>query len=145
MTLSKNYSKVPNKANSCALSALNRQIRQLMRLTSDNSDDAVLKEIGNRIARYRLNQDKTQASLAREAGVSNRTVTRVEHGHSVQTSILIRILRALKLLENLDGLIPEPVASPIQQLKMQGRQRKRASSKFVETSNKDTWSWGDEE
>ena len=116
-----------------------------MKLTSDNSDDAVLKEIGNRIAQYRLNQDKTQAALAQEAGVSNRTMTRVENGNSIQASSLIRILRALKLLENLDGLIPEPVASPVQQLKMQGKQRQRASSKPVTPKKEGTWSWEDED
>lgn len=116
-----------------------------MKLTSDNSDSAILKEIGNRIAQYRLNQDKTQAALAQEAGVSNRTMTRVENGNSVQASSLIRILRALKLVENLDGIIPEPVVSPVQQLKMQGKQRKRASSKFVNPNKEGTWSWGDEE
>jgi transcriptional regulator with XRE-family HTH domain len=116
-----------------------------MKLTNDNSDGAVLKEIGNRIAQYRLNQDKTQAALAQEAGVSSRTMTRVERGHSVQGSSLIRILRALKLLENFDGLVPEPVVSPIQQLRMQGKQRKRASSKLVKPSKEDTWSWADEE
>jgi len=116
-----------------------------MKLTSDNSDSAILKEIGNRIAQYRLNQDKTQAALAQEAGVSSRTMTRVENGNSVQASSLIRILRALKLVENLDGIIPEPVVSPVQQLKMQGKQRKRASSKIVNPNKEGTWSWGDEE
>ena len=116
-----------------------------MRLTNDNSDDAILNEIGNRITRYRLNQNKTQAALALEAGVSNRTMTRVEQGQSVQASNLIRILRALQLIENLDALIPEPVVSPIQQLKMQGKQRKRASSKSVKSDKQGTWSWGDEE
>ena len=116
-----------------------------MKLTNDNSDSAVLKEIGNRIAQYRLNQNKTQAALAQEAGVSNRTMTRVENGHSIQASSLIRILRALKLVENLDGLIPEPVASPVQQLKMQGKQRKRASSKLERPYKEGTWSWGDDE
>ena len=116
-----------------------------MKLTNDNSDSAILKEIGNRIAQYRLNQDKTQAALAQEAGVSNRTMTRVENGNSIQALSLIRILRALKLVENLDALIPEPVASPVQQLKMQGKQRKRASSKLKKPSREGTWSWGDEE
>ena len=116
-----------------------------MKLSNDNSDDVVLKEIGNRIAQYRLNQDKTQAALAEEAGVSSRTMTRVERGHSVQTSSLIRILRALKLVENLDRIIPEPVVSPVQQLIMQGKQRKRASSKLVKPQKKGAWSWADEE
>jgi putative transcriptional regulator len=116
-----------------------------MKLSHDNSDDAVLKEIGSRIAQYRLNQDKTQAALAQEAGVSSRTVTRVERGHSVQASSLVRILRALKLLDNLDRLVPEPVVSPVQQLILQGKQRQRASSKRATPAKKGTWSWGDEE
>lgn len=109
------------------------------------SDDAVLKEIGARVARHRLNQNKTQAALAQEAGVSHRTVARVEHGQSVQASSIIRILRALQLMENLDALIPAPVASPVQQLKMQGKQRQRASSKSAQSKKQAPWSWGDEE
>jgi len=116
-----------------------------MKFSNDHSDDAVLKEIGNRITQYRLNQDKTQAALAQEAGVSNRTIIRVEHGHSVQASSLIRILRALQLVENLDTLIPEPAASPVQQLKMQGKRRQRASSKSAKPKKEEPWSWGDEE
>lgn len=115
-----------------------------MKLTNDYSDDAVLKEIGNRIVQYRLNRDKTQAALAQEAGVSNRTLLRVEHGHSVQASSLIRILRALQLLENLDVLIPEPAVSPVQQLKMQGKRRQRASSKSAKPKKEGSWSWEDE-
>jgi transcriptional regulator with XRE-family HTH domain len=116
-----------------------------MKFTSDLSDDAVLKEIGNRINQYRLNQDKTQAVLAHDAGVSNRTMTRIEHGDSVQASSIIRILRALQLLENLDALIPEPAVSPVQQLKMQGKKRQRASSKSTKAIQEEPWSWGDEE
>ena len=116
-----------------------------MKFINDLSDDAVLKEIGNRITQYRLNQDKTQLALAREAGVSGRTMARVEHGDSVQASSIIRILRALHLLENLDTLIPEPAVSPIQQLKMQGKRRQRASSKPTKSKRQEPWSWGDEE
>ena len=116
-----------------------------MKFINDLSDDAVLREIGHRIAQYRLNQDKTQAALAQEAGVSNRTIARVEHGDSVQASNIMRILRALQLLENLNTLIPEPAVSPVQQLKMQGKQRQRASSKPAKSTKEEPWSWGDEE
>ena len=115
-----------------------------MKFTNDQSDDVVLKEIGNRMTLFRLNQDKTQAVLAMQAGVSPRTLIRVEHGQSMQASSLIRILRALQLLENLDALIPEPVVSPVQQLKMQGKQRQRASSKPVAPKKEGAWSWGDD-
>jgi putative transcriptional regulator len=72
-------------------------------------------------------------------------MARVEHGDSVQASNLIRILRALQLVENLDTLIPEPAVSPLQQLKMQGKRRQRASSKSTKSKKDESWSWGDEE
>ncbi len=112
-----------------------------MKFIENNSDDATLKELGGRISQYRLNKNWTQNALAAEAGVSKRTIHRVEHGHSTQTSNLIRILRALHLLENLEVLIPEPAISPIQQAKMQGKKRKRASSKSGEPKQTVPWSW----
>jgi putative transcriptional regulator len=116
-----------------------------MKFVASNSDDATLKEMGDRIARYRLNRNWTQDALALEAGVSKRTIHRVEHGGSIQASNLVRILRALRLLENLEVLIPEPAISPIQQVKMQGKKRRRASSKPDKPGQKTPWSWNDDE
>ncbi len=115
-----------------------------MKFTSGQSDNSALKEIGNRLAQYRLNQNKSQAELAQQAGVSNRTITRIENGHSAQTASLIRILRALQLTDNLEALVPEQVMSPVQQVKLQGKKRMRASSEKTRPSAGKTWSWGDE-
>ena len=109
------------------------------------SDRAALKELGSRIARHRLNKNLTQAALAVEAGVSTPTVQRIEQGKSTQASNLIRILRALKLLANLEILIPEPAVSPIQQVKMRGKLRQRASSPSEKKERPSEWTWGDEE
>ena len=111
-------------------------------MRNDISDEAVLKQLGERILQYRLNRNMTQEALAREAGVSGRTINRVEHGHSTQLSNLIRLLRSLGLLENMDALVPKPAISPVQQLKLQGKSRKRASSPDKEESK--TWSWGED-
>ncbi len=116
-----------------------------MKIVNDLSDQAVLKEIGYRLAQVRLNQNKTQALLAQDAGISLRTMIRAEHGESVQVSSLIRILRALRLADNLEALIPEPAVSPIQLLKMQGKRRRRASSKSEKSSKETHWIWGDEQ
>ena len=105
------------------------------------SDKALLKEIGGRIARYRLNGNRTQAALAKEAGVSLPTLQRIESGHSTQWANLLRVLRALKLLENLQALIPEPAVSPLQALKMRGKERLRASNSIKE-KDPEGWSWG---
>jgi transcriptional regulator with XRE-family HTH domain len=116
-----------------------------MKFTESRSDHATLEELGNRIARYRLNGNWTQAALAREAGVSKRTLHRLEHGDSIQASNLIRILRALHLLENLEALVPEPTISPIQQVRLLGKLRQRASSPSGESKRKGPWSWGGNE
>ena len=64
-----------------------------MRISSRNTDEAILQELGQRVARSRLNRNLTQARLADEAGVSKRTVERIEAGYSTQLSNLIRVFR----------------------------------------------------
>ena len=108
------------------------------------SDDAALKALGRRLARHRLNRNLTQAALAAQAGISTPTVQRIEQGRSSQAANLIRILRALGLLDNLDALVPEPPVSPIQQARMHGRTRQRASSSAGRQAPPADWSWGDE-
>ena len=108
------------------------------------SDDAALEALGRRLARHRLNRNLTQAALATQAGVSTPTLQRIEQGHSSQAANLIRILRALGLLGNLDALVPEPPMSPIQQARMRGRVRQRASSASGKPETPIDWSWGDE-
>ena len=112
-------------------------------MRNEMSGDAVLKQLGERLLQYRLNRNMTQTALAKEAGVSSRTINRVEHGQSTQLSNLIRLLRSLDLSQNLDALIPDPVISPIQQMKLRGTTRKRAS--FSAKKESKTWSWGDDE
>ncbi len=115
-----------------------------MKIDELRSDQSVLKEIGERIAAIRLNRNLTQADLADEAGVSKRTVERLESGHSVQIANLIRLFRSLGLLERLEVLFPESVASPVAQLKLQRKKRRRASAKRASDSPGIGWKWGDE-
>lgn len=116
-----------------------------MKITQETSDRAVLKELGERLSRYRLNQNLTQEALSREAGLSKRTLIRMEAGETVSTSNLIRALRAHGLLENLEALVPAPPVSPIQQVKLLGKERKRASPQPGPAQEQATWSWGEDE
>ena len=115
-----------------------------METSPQPSDHAALQALGRRLARHRLNRNLTQAEVAAEAGVSTLTVQRIEQGRSSQATNLIRILRALGLLDNLDSLVPEPAISPIQQARMRGRIRQRASSRAGKPEPPAEWSWGDE-
>lgn len=107
------------------------------------TDDAILAELGKRLCRRRLDFQLTQAELAEQAGVSKRTIERAEAGASTQTPSLIRILRVLSLLPNLDLLIPEPGPRPMELLKLKGKERKRASSRKARNLSGTDWSWGD--
>ena len=116
-----------------------------MEISRDISDRAILRELGGRLARHRLNKNLTQEALAAQAGVSTPTVQRTEQGKSAQASNLIRILRALRLLDNLDTLVPEPPVSPIQQAKLRGRVRQRASSSSPNIREPSSdWRWEDD-
>lgn len=109
------------------------------------SDAAVLELLGERISRYRLNKNLTQAQLAKDAGVSLSTLNRMESGSSSQINNLVRVLRALNLLENIGLLVPEPATSPIQQAKLAGKTRQRArpvKSASTDQDQSTTWSWG---
>ena len=88
----------------------------------------ILKEIGKRIKRKRLNKNISQEDLANRAGLSRRTISLVESTGCVGVKVIICILRAFKNLEDLDLLFPEESLSPIELLKLKGSIRRRASS-----------------
>jgi putative transcriptional regulator len=134
-----------------------------MEITPNLTDEAVLKELGTRLERTRLERNLTQRELAEEAGVERKAVQRLEAGESVRLTSFLRVLRALELLESLDQLLPEPVPSPIELLRLHGRERRRASgsrrgrrprtggggqSPPAGATRQDQgsvgWSWGDE-
>ena len=106
------------------------------------SDEAILAELGARLARRRVELELTQAVVAKQAGVSKRTVERLEAGATIQVLTLIRILRFLQLLEGLEALIPEAAPRPLELLKLRGKRRQRASRKKAQGSQ-EAWQWGD--
>ena len=74
-----------------------------MRITENLTDDAVLAELGARLARWRLEKNLTQAELSDRAGVGRRTIQRLEAGESVQVTSLVRVLRVMGLLSRWTG------------------------------------------
>lgn len=115
-----------------------------MRFSDPSTDEGVLQELGARLRRHRLSLDLTQAQLAHEAGVSKRTLERIEAGGSVAASSLIRILRALDLLGNLEALVPDLRRSPMELLELRGRERQRASGTTELNPPAEPWVWGED-
>ncbi|GJL80386.1 MAG: transcriptional regulator [marine bacterium B5-7] len=109
------------------------------------NDDSMLAEIGVRVARRRIDLGLTQAVLSEQAGIGKRTLERLEAGESIQLANFLQVLRVLRLVEGLDALLPEPGPRPMELLRQQGKQRKRASTRQSELREQDQpWTWGDE-
>ena len=93
------------------------------------TDEAIMSELGRRVARHRLNRDWTQERLAEEAGVSAPTVSRLERGESTSLASFLRVLRALDLVRDLARLVPDVPVSPVQELRSRRSVRQRASGR----------------
>jgi transcriptional regulator with XRE-family HTH domain len=116
-----------------------------MKLAKQATDEAVLRELGARLAKVRLERNFTQTQLAEQAGVSKSTVQRLESGGvATQLSGFIRVCRVLDLIERFELLLPEPVPSPVAQLKQRGKKRQRASAARAVKPSAKKWQWGDE-
>jgi len=113
-----------------------------MRLQNTQHDEAALAELGQRLARIRIDLALTQADLAKEAGIGKRTLERLEAGESTQVSTLLRVLRVLRLVDRLDAVIPEATLRPTESLKRKGRAPKRVRKP---RSPQRKWQWGDEQ
>jgi len=115
-----------------------------MKIESNITDEALLRLIGERLARLRLTRNLTQQQLAEQAGLGLRTVQRLELGAAAtQLSGFVRICRVLGLMERFETLVPEEAASPMAQLKTQSRKRQRATGKKAAAGKSKKWTWGE--
>ncbi|HQU16298.1 MAG: transcriptional regulator [Chromatiales bacterium 21-64-14] len=115
-----------------------------MKISKLLTDDAILAEIGARVARRRLDLQLTQGGVAEQAGIAKRTVERIEAGASAQVASIIRILRVLDLLPGLDRVVPEAGPTPMDLLKRKGKVRQRASTHRHADASDPPWHWDDD-
>ena len=112
-----------------------------MKITKLLTDDAVLAELGARIAKRRLALQLTQAALSEQAGIAKRTLERMEAGKTSQLSTLVRVLRVLDAASGLENLLPESEVSPMDLLKHKEKVRKRASGLRATKAPETPWRW----
>ena len=106
------------------------------------SSSAIAAVLGKRLEAIRLSKNISQAELARQAGVSRSTMTRIADGQSISLDSFIRVVKALGLADHLAALLPNPEVRPVELVSRAGQQRRRASGKRKAT---EPWSWADEE
>lgn len=96
-----------------------------MKIDNFNTDQEVVAEIASRIRNLRLNDPTSQMSqndLATRAGISRSTVARFEQKGEISLMPLIAILRVMKLLPNINQLVPENISlSPMQVSKLKSK------------------------
>ena len=97
-----------------------------------------------RLESIRLSRNITQAQLAEEAGVSPRTIGRLEKGQGVSVDTFVRIMIALGIQQSLEALLPDPTVRPIERVGIGAGERKRARP-TQSSEERPTWSWGDGE
>ena len=99
------------------------------------SDIAILRMIGDFIKKKRIDRQKTQDTLAYEAGVSRSTLSLLERGEKVNLITLIQVLRVLDELQILEAFEVRQQISPIEYIKLQKkheRQRVRNADRTAE-------------
>ena len=100
-------------------------------MTSKNyyamTDEAVARELGQRLEQARLEANIPQKQIADELGISEGTYRSAVKGKA-RLEVIIGIMRLLGKLENLDSFLPPEPFSPLELLKLEGKKRQRAGT-----------------
>ena len=106
------------------------------------SDDSILGLIGEFIRYHRMQQNKTQDMLAKDAGISRSTLSLLERGETVTVATLIQVLRVLDKLQTLDGFTVIRQQSPLLLAKAEKKKRQRVvPSRKKEAGIKNNIDW----
>ncbi len=105
------------------------------------SDKAIIGAIGAYIRHQRLEQNKTQAQVAEEAGINRWTLSQIENGESITLAILIQILRVLDLIHLLSIFTIDETISPIEYARLKEKKRKRARPKIKTNDSNGDLEW----
>ena len=109
------------------------------------NSEAIERDVCKKLERIRLLKNTSQAKLAEAAGVSRRTISRMENGEGISLDTFIRVMQALNLTDHLTAMLPNPEIRPIERVGRKGKgERKNASSPRTPKKTK-KWEWGSEE
>ena len=110
-----------------------RQKGVFMKFDVTMTEDEALRETGKRLAQIRLSRNITQQELARRAGISKRSLERLEAGAAgLRIDVFFAVCGALGVMQGFETLLPEVQLSPQDILKkrtLPKRARKRKIKK----------------
>ena len=99
------------------------------------TDAAIVEQIGRFIKQSRIEQNKTQLQLAKEAGLNRWTLSQIENGGTVNLSSLIQLLRALDVLYVLNHFELIEEISPLAYAKLRKKKKQRVRDKKNDNNN----------
>jgi transcriptional regulator with XRE-family HTH domain len=103
------------------------------------SDKALTGHIGAFVRHHRLEQNKTQDTLAHAASISRSTLSLLERGETVTLTTLIQVLRVLDQLDVMASFEVEQRISPLALAKIQKEKRQRARGKQDGNTTEHEW------
>ncbi len=103
---------------------------------------SLLEDLGQQVEAYRISRGLKQSDLAKAAGISVRTLIRLEAGDNSTLDTLMRVMRAFGIETRVDTLFPDAQTSPLQPGSATGKRPQRVRDKA--TPKPKGWSWGDE-
>jgi DNA-binding XRE family transcriptional regulator len=104
---------MPRLANKAAIRHPIRHMGRVMKFDVVMTEEEALYEAGHRLAQIRLARNLSQAELAARAGVSKRSLERLEKGSgSLRLDLFFSVCGALGLIAGFEALLPEQHMSP---------------------------------
>ena len=101
----------------------------------------MVETIGGFVQHHRLNQNKSQSTVAKDAEISRSTLSLLERGEKISLSSLIKVLRVLDLLYIMDVFKVNNEISPIEYVKLQKSKRQRARNKSKNSKLNEDLGW----
>ncbi len=115
-----------------------------MNVIDDMNDEALLQEVGRRIAFLRRSSQIKQEELAEKAGISRYALSRLENGAGgIRLESFLSVLRSLNVLNRLSVVLPEPTLTPIQLVELEKKSEGALPKRIRTRRSSSNRVWGD--
>ena len=115
-----------------------------MNMIDDMNDEALLQEVGRRIAFLRRSSQIKQEELAERAGISRYALSRLENGAGgIRLESFLSVLRSLNVLNRLSVVLPEPTLTPIQLVELEKKSEGALPKRIRTRRSSPDRVWGD--